>query len=222
MFVKICGLTSEADVEIVIEVGANAAGFLVGLDYESKDALAPTRAAELARALPPFVSPVLVTHRDSLKSVSDLCKQVPASHLQLHAGFPLGDIAALRRSYPYLKIIKAVHVEDDVSIETAVELAVHYDGILLDSRTEGRLGGTGKVHDWSVSRAIRQAVAPTPVILAGGLTPDNLESAISTVEPFGVDVNSGVSLRRGVKSPALVERFVLNAKAEVRRGTAPA
>jgi phosphoribosylanthranilate isomerase len=111
-----------------------------------------------------------------------------------------------------MAIIKAVHVEGEDSIEVARQAAPYADAILLDTRTEARLGGTGLTHDWAISRRIRDAVAATPVILAGGLTPGNVTGAIRQVRPYAVDVNSGVSLQRGRKSPALVEAFVRAAR----------
>lgn len=211
-YVKICGMTSDADIAAAVGAGADAVGFLVGLKYESEDELSPDRAHALIRSLPPFVTSVLVTHQGDPSSVAQLCERIPAAHLQLHGDFPLKAISPLRRLFPYVKIIKAVHVRDNLSIDSAKETAKHVDAIILDTQTSTRLGGTGQVHDWSISYAINQAVRPTPVILAGGLTPDNVAIAIASVQPFGVDVNSGVSIRRGVKSPELARCFVANAK----------
>lgn len=211
-YIKICGLTTDADIRAVAEAGATAAGFLVGLDYESADQLTVQRARELIGTLPSFLRSVVVTHGSDLASVSSLCEGVSASHLQIHGDLPLADLLSLRRAFPDLNIIKAVYVTGSDPVDLARATAPHVDAIHLDTRTAGRLGGTGKVHDWSISRAVVDAVWPTPVILAGGLTPDNVASAIATVRPFGVDVNSGVSHRRGVKSEELVASFVARAR----------
>jgi phosphoribosylanthranilate isomerase len=216
-FVKICGLTSDRDVSIVVNAGADAAGFLVGLDYPSEDELTAEGAAALIRSMPPFISSVLVTHRAEPRAVSELCRRVPASHLQLHGAFPLDAVDGLRRDFPHLKIIKTVHVVGPASVDAARAVAETVDAILLDTRTEDRLGGTGLTHDWSVSRTIRDAIRPRPVILAGGLDPSNVVEAIHRVQPFGVDVNSGVSRTRGVKASDRVGRFV--SAVESVRGT---
>jgi phosphoribosylanthranilate isomerase len=109
---------------------------------------------------------------------------------------------------PAVKIVTTVHVIDASSVAAAIEAAVHADAVLLDTRTSTRIGGTGVTHDWSISRRIRDAIWPRPTILAGGLTPDNVAAAIARVAPYAVDVNSGVSLRRGVKSPERMARFI--------------
>jgi phosphoribosylanthranilate isomerase len=115
-----------------------------------------------------------------------------------------------------------VHVDGEPAIEVAAKAARFADAVLLDTKTATRIGGTGVTHDWSISRRIRDALAPTPVILAGGLTPANVAAAVEQVHPYAVDVNSGVSIRRGRKSAALVEAFIGAAKrAGVDRSPVP-
>jgi len=87
-----------------------------------------------------------------------------------------------------------------------------FDAVLLDSFTRGQYGGTGRVHDWTLSRQIKEAVAPLPVILAGGLKPGNVKEAVKTVQPYAVDVASGVELRPAVKDHEKIRAFVENAK----------
>ena len=212
--VKICGITTKEDAWTAIDLGADALGFLVGLLYESEDELTASEAGKIVESLPPFVSTTLVTHRANLTEVTDLCAQVRPQVVQLHGLYPLDQIPLLREAFPTVKIIKAVHVAGDAESDIAAALAAsrYADSILLDTKTATRIGGTGVTHDWSVSRRIRDAVAPTPTILAGGLTPANVARAIAQVAPYAVDVNSGVSVRRGKKSPQLVEEFVRAAK----------
>lgn len=210
--VKICGITNQEDARTAISLGADALGFLVGLIYPSVDQLTPERARELVKFLPPFVNSVLVTHQSDPEEVSFLVTAVGPHVLQLHGAFAIEEIPLLRQRFPHLKILKAVHVEGEEAIEVSREVAPHVDGILLDSRTATRLGGTGVTHDWSISRRICEALSGTPVILAGGLRPDNVVSAIETVQPFGVDVNTGVCAEPGRKSPALLRRFIQGAK----------
>jgi phosphoribosylanthranilate isomerase len=211
-YVKICGISSPEDLGASLDAGADALGFLVGLSYPSEDQLSPEDAARLVRSVPPFVTTVLVTHRTALREVRELCASVPAGTLQLHGDFPVQWIPEIRSAFPYLKIIKAVHVIGEESIDRAKVVADYADAVLLDTRTPTRLGGTGVVHDWSISRAIRDTIFPKPLILAGGLTPANVSDAIAKVQPFAVDVNSGVSARRGLKDPELVRQFVCSVK----------
>jgi phosphoribosylanthranilate isomerase len=159
------------------------------------------------------VAGTLVTHRSAPDEVGRLCRVVRPSVLQLHGEFAPQAVPALRAQFPAIRIIKAVHVESEAAFERARHVAPHVDAILLDSRTATRLGGTGLVHDWSISRRIRDALPATPVVLAGGLTPANVAGAIERVRPYAVDVNSGVSVRRGQKSRELVARFIQAAHA---------
>lgn len=210
--IKICGNASPADVAVCIGAGVNALGFLVGLEYESADALSAEEAGELIRLVPPFVSTVLVTHRSNTGEIEELMRVSGASHLQLHGPFEVAHLFALRRLLPGVRLIRAIHVTGEDSLGSAQEYTGRVDAILLDTATKGRLGGTGETHDWAISRRIRDAVFPTPVILAGGLRPENVASGIAAVRPAAVDVNSGVSERRGVKSPQLVAGFVRAAR----------
>jgi phosphoribosylanthranilate isomerase len=210
--VKICGVTTPEDAALSARLGADAVGVLVGLVHVSEDELPPERAGAILAALPPFVAGTLVTHRTELEGVRRLCRVTRPQVLQLHGAFPLDAISLLRESFPALRIVKTVHVDGERSLEHAKQAAPHVDAILLDTRTATRLGGTGLTHDWSISRRIRDALPTTPVILAGGLTPDNVARAIDQVFPHAVDVNSGVSIRRGQKSEALITRFIRAAK----------
>ena len=210
--VKICGIARAEDALAAIDFGADALGFLVGLRYPRADQLDVETARELVLRLPPFVNSVLVTHLDAEADVAELCRRVGAQVVQLHGEFPVAEIPALRAAFPHLKVVKAVHSEDADSVEAAREAAEHADAVLLDTREGEHIGGTGKTHDWSLSRRIRERLGDFPVILAGGLTPDNVAAGIRFVGPYGVDVNSGVQQRPGRKNPELVRRFIEAAK----------
>jgi phosphoribosylanthranilate isomerase len=210
--VKVCGITTREDASLAISLGADALGFLVGLIYASEDELAPDEAGKIVDTLPPFVPATLVTHRTEVATVRDLCVRVRPQTLQLHGAFPIERIPELRETFPALKIIKAVHVDGGDVVGAAVAAMRYADAVLLDTKTAARIGGTGVTHDWSVSRRVRDGIAPSPVVLAGGLNPGNVARAIEQVQPYAVDVNSGVSIRRGKKSPELIAAFVRAAK----------
>lgn len=210
--VKICGIASLEDAHAAIALGTDAVGLLVGLLYETADQLQPEQARDIAVALPPFVNSVLVTHQTAVDSVRALLEIVQPNVVQLHGPFELSYIGILRHNFPYLKIIKAIHVQDEHAVEVALATAPYVDGVLLDTKVGTRLGGTGVTHDWSISRRICEELSGTAVILAGGLRPDNVASAIETVRPYGVDVNSGVSLHPGKKSISLLHQFISKAK----------
>lgn len=209
--VKICGITSFEEARMAIGCGADAVGFLVGLNYPTDDEIDAVAAKEIIASLPPFVSSVLVTHRKELDWVVDACQRVGCSTIQLHGDFALEQIPLLRAKLPYARIIKAVHVVDSNSATIAAAVAPRVDAVLLDTRTETRIGGTGVTHDWSISRRIAEEIGK-PVILAGGLNPGNVREAILKVRPFAVDVNSGVENPDGSKSLDKIKAFITTAK----------
>lgn len=211
MRVKICGMRRAEDAAAAVAAGADAIGCLVGLNYAAPDAVGPSAAREIFASLPPFVARVLVTHRTGLAEVTALLRETGATVAQLHGEFPSVAIPALRESIPYVSVVKCVHVAGEESIDAALAAARVADAVLLDTKARGLIGGTGKTHDWSISARI-VAACPKPVILAGGLTPDNVAAAISQVRPYAVDVNSGTRGSNGFKDHAKVRAFVAAAK----------
>lgn len=196
---------------MAVSFGADALGFLVGLNYFTDDEIDLQAARRIISETPPFVSSVLVTHKVDLDWVARACLQSGCNIVQLHGDFALAQIPELRQRIPNVRIIKAVNVVDESAVARAQAAAQQSDAVLLDSRTATRIGGTGHTHDWTISARIVKAVEK-PVILAGGLNPENIERAIAVVQPFAVDVNSGVEFPDGLKSPQKVEAFISLAK----------
>ena len=218
MRVKICGTTSDEDARLAVSLGADALGFLVGLNYPADDEISADTARSIIRKQPPFISSVLVTHKNDPSWIVETAQVIGCNTLQLHGDVPLKELEGIRSRLPYLKIIKTIHVQSDEAVMAALEAEKVADAILLDTITDERLGGTGKTHDWSISRKIVEALN-APVILAGGLTPENVREAITYVRPFGVDVNSGVEHPNGKKSPARVRDFILRVHEAIRELT---
>ena len=210
MRVKICGIASEADARAAVAAGADSLGFLIGLDYPSDDAVTEVEARRLAGFVPPEVDRVLVTHRTSMDDVARLAAATGFRTIQLHGEFPPEWIPELRDRIPGAVVWRAVHVENGTAIDRATRLAPWVDALVLDSRTAERLGGTGCVHDWTLSAEIARTCGK-PVLLAGGLTPENVADAVARVRPWAVDVNSGVENGAGRKDPKRIRRFVLGA-----------
>ena len=208
---KVCGMTRLDDIRVAVEAGVDAIGCLVGLDYEVPDRIEADAARVLFASVPPSVARVLVTHRTTIEEVTELVREAGATAVQLHGAFPLDAIPELRRHQPHVSIVRCTHVVDEASLEQALRAAEVADRVLLDSRTANRIGGTGRTHDWSISARIVER-SPKPVILAGGLTPENVGEAIARVRPWGVDVNSGVRGPDGLKSHARIRAFVAAAK----------
>ncbi|XGV97921.1 MAG: hypothetical protein ACAF41_03100 [Leptolyngbya sp. BL-A-14] len=211
--VKICGNKSIDEVLSASNLGADAVGLIVGVSHFSEDAIEPNIARKILNKIPVFVTVVLVTHMKTLEEILRIYEEVPAPVIQLQDDISISEVEKIRKALPLVKLIKAIHVIDDSSVNTAIKLAHFFDAILLDSIEvkEDKIGGTGKVHDWNISRKIVSLIKK-PVILAGGLTPDNVVDAISYVKPYGVDVNSGVDNIDGKKSPEAVEYFINRSK----------
>lgn len=215
MRIKICGIRSIADLDVAVRVGADALGFLSGLTHFSEDRLGPDQARDLVRRVPPFVVTVLVTHLTDPAEVDDLRQFVGADRVQLHGEMTVDEVTAARRRMPQTGLIRAVHVAAGATaadvLTEAKAVEQHVSAVILDSRTDQRLGGTGATHDWSVSRIVASRLS-CPVIMAGGLTPVNVAAAVREVMPFAVDVNSGVEDSQGCKSLQLCRRFVAEAR----------
>ena len=196
MRVKICGVKDENELEIAVNAGADAIGFLVGQRYPSQDFILPEKAARLAALLPPFVSPVLVTHLTDPGEILELIQKTGIFTIQLHGPSTPEQLGALRECLgPGAKLIMAIHIgtlPGEVSPAPA-PFGSLADAFLLDSfdPVTGKVGGTGKTHHWETSAQIVNALH-RPVILAGGLNPDNVGEAVRTVRPYAVDANSAL------------------------------
>ena len=193
--IKICGLTREADVDAAVEAGADAIGLVL---YERSPRHVPlARAAELARRLPPFVTPVCLFVNAETSLLQAAAEAVPQALWQFH-----GDEAAAdcdRWARPYLRAARMAPGFDLLDFAARFP---HAAGLLLDAHVEG-YGGGGKVFDWSlVPRGV-----PLPVVLSGGLNPANVIDGVMHVRPWAVDVSSDVEQGKGIKDAALIRRF---------------
>jgi phosphoribosylanthranilate isomerase len=209
--VKICGNRNLDEALLACHHGADAVGLIVGTRYPSEDAVDPVEAGRIVRRLPPLVTPVLVTHLTDADEVEAAFRAGPFRAIQLHDRVESKVMHQIRQRCSTAWLMAAVHITGDDALDLAMQMQPHVDALVLDSRTADRIGGTGQVHDWRVSRRIVCAVR-VPVFLAGGLTPDNVRSAVAQVRPFGVDVNSGVDDAQGAKCPSRVRAFLKQAK----------
>lgn len=213
--VKICGLQTEKDVETAANAGVDAAGFLVGQKHVSRDFILPGTARRLASFLPPLITPVLVTHYTDPDEVIELIDLTGIPTVQLHGGTTPEELAYLKdMAGDDVKFLVAIHVLNDDTIEPAMESFENLaDGFILDScnKKEGRVGGTGLTHNWKMSNLLIQKTGKK-VLLAGGLHPGNVQEAIRTAVPYGVDANSRLKNPDGSLNKLLAEEFVKNAK----------
>lgn len=201
---KICGITSVADALVAAEAGADA----IGLVFYSKSprALSIAQAREIIAALPPFVTTVGLFVNASRCEINETLDAVALDVLQFHGDETPADCEGFHR--PWYKALR-VRAGDDIRAQAARYVGA--SAVLLDTFVEGIPGGTGERFDWSLV----PADLPKPLILAGGLTPQNVQQAIERVRPFAVDVSGGVELRKGVKDAARVREFVGQVRASM-------
>jgi phosphoribosylanthranilate isomerase len=216
-------MRSQRDLRVAIRGGADAVGLICGVTHVSEDAVQEDVARLLAGRTPPFVSTVLVTHLESSDEILQLARFIGVDSIQLHGLVDHETVAAVVDGAEGRRVIKAVHVTGPEALEEADHYARLCHALQLDSRTPERLGGTGQVHDWSISRAIVDAMRARggpPVILSGGLRPENVREAVELVSPYGVDVNSGVEDAEGDKVLERVANFVSIARTVPNRDRA--
>lgn len=192
--VKICCISSLAEAALAVRHGASALG-LVGHMPSGPGVIGDDLIAEIAAAAPPAVATFLLTSETEPDAIVDHVRECGTSTVQLVDAVKPAAYGALRKALPHVKIVQVIHVTGPDSVAEARECANHADALLLDSGRPSaavkELGGTGRVHDWSLSQRI-VAEVPRPVFLAGGLNPDNAAEAAWAVQPFGLDLCTGV------------------------------
>lgn len=208
--VKICGITREEDLAVAASAGADAIGFVVGV-HSSPRNLTLERAKKLMRHIPIFVDSVLVTPAGNIDSLIKTYETLRPDAIQIHGENSL-DTSVIREKIRKVRLIKTVYVKTAEAINDTVKTSGSFDAVLLDSFAQGKHGGTGVVHDWELSGRIRQMIEPKPLILAGGLRPENVQEAICVVQPYAVDVSSGVESSPGVKDSHKVIEFIKKAE----------
>jgi phosphoribosylanthranilate isomerase len=192
--VKVCCITSPKTAALAVRHGADAVG-LVGPMPSGTGIIDLDTAARVAASVPPPVASFLLSSATRADELVEQARLVSPTVLQIVDAVEPSAYALLRRQLPALKLVQVVHVTGERTLAAAQAVAAHVDALLLDSGDPDapvrELGGTGRVHDWAISRRIAEA-SPVPVILAGGLTPANVAAAIRSVRPFGVDLCTGL------------------------------
>lgn len=191
---KVCCIRDADEARLAVRLGASALG-LVSAMPSGPGVIEEEAIAAIARVVPPGVSRFLLTSREDVAGIVDQQRRLRVDTLQLCDRLPAGAHRELREALPGVRLVQVVHVTGPESVEEARAVAGEVDALLLDSGNQGlavkELGGTGRRHDWSLSRRIREAV-DVPLFLAGGLRPENVREAVETVGPFGLDVCTGV------------------------------
>lgn len=192
--VKICCIGSVEEARMAVECGAAALG-LVGHMPSGPGVISDELIGDIVKTVPPPVATFLLTSETDPAAIIAHHKKVHASVIQIVDALAGRQYDTLRRELPAIKLVQVIHVTDERSVTEAIEVSKHVDAILLDSGNPNlavkELGGTGRTHNWDLSRTIRESI-DIPLYLAGGLNKENVRQAIDKVQPFGIDLCSGV------------------------------
>ena len=192
--IKICCISSVDEAALAVSCGASALG-LVSAMPSGPGVIDEDHIAEIIRTVPPSIGTFLLTARQDADAIIDQQLRCRPNTVQLVDHVPEAELVRLRRALPGIALVQVIHVTGEESIDEARTAAPHVDAILLDSGNQKlvvkELGGTGRTHDWGISRRIRETCG-RPLFLAGGLKAENVRDAIDQVQPFGLDICSGV------------------------------
>ena len=200
--IKICGITRPEDALSAIHNGADAVGLV--FYAKSKRAVSIEQAREIASVVPPFVTLVSLFVDAPTATVEDVLAQLPVGLIQFHGEESAAFCASFDRPW-----IKALRVRDGMDVAAAAAAYADGSGILLDAWQKGVPGGTGKTFDWRLAWQEKSL----PMVLAGGLTPDNVGDAVAQVRPWAVDVSGGVESAPGIKDSEKIKRFIAAVRA---------
>lgn len=192
--VKICCISNIGEAKLAIEYGASALG-LVGHMPSGPGVIGDELIYQITKTVPPPISTFLLTSETKPQNIIQHYRRVNTTTIQIVDELEKRAYQLLRDELPNVKLVQVIHVIDENSVKESIEVSKYVDAILLDSGNPNlsvkELGGTGRTHNWELSREIRKAI-PIPLFLAGGLNKDNVRQAIETVQPFGLDLCSGV------------------------------
>jgi phosphoribosylanthranilate isomerase len=192
--IKICCISSEDEARMAIQYGASAIG-LVARMPSGPGPISDDLIKQIANTVPPPVATFMLTCETAVEQIIEHHRRTKTNTIQIVDAITSGTYRELKMALPGIKIVQVIHVIDENSVSEAITISGEVDAILLDSGNPKlkvkELGGTGRVHNWKLSRQIRDN-AKCPLFLAGGLNPDNVRQAIEEVQPFAVDVCSGV------------------------------
>jgi phosphoribosylanthranilate isomerase len=209
LFVKICCIADLGEARLAISAGASAIG-LVSAMPSGPGPIPESRIAEIAAAVPAPTETFLLTSLTEAEAIADQHRRCGTTALQLVDRLTESELQRLRRLVPGARLVQVIHVTGPESVDEAVAAAQAVDTLLLDSGNPRlavkELGGTGRVHDWSLSRRICET-AGVPVLLAGGLSPGNVRAAMTQVRPDGLDVCSGLRSNDRLDAGKLADFF---------------
>lgn len=209
--IKICCIQSIEEAKLAIKYGASALGFVSSMP-SGPGVISEDLIEKIILEVPPPIGTFLLTSKTDIQKIIEQQKKTKANTIQICDRLVNGNHKNLKEDLPGISIVQVIHVNDEHSVEEAINAAPNVDCILLDSGNQSlqtkELGGTGRTHNWELSRTIVENIEK-PVFLAGGLNSENIVDAINKVKPFGVDVCSGVRVN-GKLDEEKLSRFIFN------------
>ncbi len=206
--VKICCISSVSEAQMAIAYGASALG-LVGNMPSGPGIISDELIVQIAKSVPPPISTFLLTSETQAEAIIAHHQKVHTTTIQIVDALQEGTYQQIRQALPAIKLVQVIHVIDEQTVEEAIQVSEFVDAILLDSGNPNlqvkELGGTGRVHNWALSRKIRESIR-VPLFLAGGIKAENVKEAIETAQPFGLDLCSSVRTN-GLLDPTKLEKF---------------
>jgi phosphoribosylanthranilate isomerase len=214
-FIQIAGVSDNREAQLLIKSGVKFLGFPFRLPVNKED-ITEADAAKIIKKLPPSVHGILITYLNNAREIINLCKKLGVNIVQLHGEIELRELAKVKKINPEIIIIKSLIVgKHNLSeLKKIIDLQSNYvNAYITDTYNpvSGATGATGITHDWEISKALVNH-SNKPVILAGGLTPENVYNAIITVKPAGVDAHTGVEDSFGKKDKNKIKRFLSEAE----------
>ncbi|MBQ7308104.1 MAG: phosphoribosylanthranilate isomerase [Clostridia bacterium] len=213
MIVQIAGIKNTKEALECVDCGVDAIGLLVGRMHESNDFISEEKAKEIIDNLPAFVFSVMITHLEDGDEIVRIAKYINCNTIQLHSQIKESEVEKIKKQLPYIKLLRLIHISSTGEITTDINSMKYVDAYFLDSfnPVTNQVGGTGLTHNWDIDKKLCSTLNK-PVIIAGGLNPDNVAQAIKHSQPFGVDVNSGTKAENGFRDMKKVIEFTKNSK----------
>jgi phosphoribosylanthranilate isomerase len=213
--IQIAGVRNKEELALLVSCGVDYIGFPFRLTHHQED-ISESKAARMIRKLPNSCEAVLITYLKKALKIIELCNKLGLNTVQLHGEIQPEEVQNIKVKKPEIEIFKSIIIGQSNwnKIEKSIEIFSPWITAFITDTfdpSSGASGATGITHDWKISRKIVQ-ISRKPVILAGGLHPNNIETAIDTVRPAGVDVHTGVEDQQGFKDDTKVKRFVSGAR----------
>jgi len=209
--VKICCISSTDEAQMAIKFGASALGLVANMP-SGPGIITDEEILKITEIVPPAISTFMLTSETSADEIISHHKRTLTNTIQIVDELKEGTYETIRKALPAIKIVQVIHVINEMTIDEAVRISHLVDALLLDSGNPNleikELGGTGRVHNWTISKKIVEQ-SKVPVFLAGGLTAENVRQAIEQVQPFGIDLCSGVRTDKKL-DPKKLETFFNN------------